>query len=140
MIKAVGQVLEKVLSGGTRVSSQTLNGKTFTSVFDEAGNLLKTRIKYFKKDALRETITRYTSQIDYKVNEVTNETADRIYRSRLRYQGKNPYVGTKVERVTQQLNYGNLLSSKSYFKHPNGQITNESSQWSPFDLSAVHKC
>ena len=139
MIKMVTQVLEKVLPSGKKVMSQTLNGKTFTSVFDEAGNLLKTRIKHFKKDALGENITRYTTQIDYKFNEVTKETAKRMNCSGLRYQGKNPYVGTEVERVNQQLGNGNLLSSKSYFKHPNGQIETTSRQWTPFDFSNVHR-
>ena len=140
MIKTVTQVLAKVLPSGKRVMSQTLNGKTFTSVFDEAGNLLKTRIKHFEKDALSENITRYTTQIDHKFNEVTNETAKRMYRNGLRYQGKNPYIGTHVDRVTQQMGYGNLLSSESLFKHPNGQIDRISSQWTPFDFSNVHHC
>ena len=138
MIKMIAQTLGKVLPSGKRVMSQTLNGKTFTSVFDEAGNLLKTRIKHFKRDAIGESITRYTTQIDYKLNEVTNKTAKRMYCGRLRYQGKNPYVGTQVDSVTQKMNYGNLLSSESLFIHPNGQINRISSQWTPFDFSNVH--
>ena len=38
-------LFKKVLSNGKLVKTQTLNGKTFTNVYDEAGNLLQIRAK-----------------------------------------------------------------------------------------------
>ena len=42
-------LFKKVLSNGKVVKTQTLNGITFTNVYDEAGNLLKTRAKKIER-------------------------------------------------------------------------------------------
>ena len=42
-------LFKKVLSNGKVVKTQTLNGKTFTNVYDEAGNLLQTRAKKIER-------------------------------------------------------------------------------------------
>ena len=42
-------LFKKVLANGKRVETQTLNGKTITNVYDEAGNLLKTRAKKIER-------------------------------------------------------------------------------------------
>ena len=42
-------LLKKVLSNGKVVRTQTLNGKTFTNVYDEAGELLITRAKKIER-------------------------------------------------------------------------------------------
>ena len=42
-------LLSKFLSDGKFVMMQTLNGKTFTNVYDEAGNLIKIRAKKIER-------------------------------------------------------------------------------------------
>ena len=42
-------LFKKVLANGKRIETQTLNGKTITNVYDEAGKLLKTRAKKIER-------------------------------------------------------------------------------------------
>lgn len=86
-------LFKKVLANGKIVKTQTLNGKTITNVYDEAGNLLKTRAKNIERYNVgdKKVITTTVFKRGGDINGSAKIVRDRVYTQ------EGSFLGSRVK-------------------------------------------
>ena len=91
-------LLEKVLSNGKVVRTQTLNGKTFTNVYDKAGELLITRAKKIERynvgDKKVITTTVFKDNVQ-KPSDYSKIVKDKVYTQ------EGVFLGSRIKSTSQ---------------------------------------
>ncbi len=91
-------LLKKVLSNGKVVRTQTLNGKTFTNVYDEAGELLITRAKKIERynvgDKKVITTTVFKDNVQ-KPGDYSKIVKDKVYTQ------EGVFLGSRIKSTSQ---------------------------------------